>query len=739
MSLEERKLNAFEEFFASCNIRFALLVALPATLPSSSSSSSGAGAAAAETTTPFPGSDGDDGDVGDGGDQRSKLIDGTIRAIQSSRLGRLQLVRKRTAVRDGGGDGETAAATTTDVDGDDGSVCGWHLSAIHPPDEGALHAALVARPDVRLPSCGFTHAAFNYGEYLDGLVHGDDAPLGPGGPTTTTATPAAEGPLRVEVLRFVAVDDDHHHVGQTDATVDVTASSSRVEITPSTTASSSANPSSPTPAPAAASAPAAAALGLHLNGNHAMCDGRSLLHFAALALRLQRPSPRWTAATMAAAKELTDEGGGGDNSSGNNTTGDPSSSPWSRIAVVPDDWKDMVRESRTEDWNDVPPYLGVETTSDGADDGETAEEGTTGILTMQELSSMAGAAAATNSTTAAPPGKESEESPRDGVGGATAAASSSARRRRNGNLRFVTPPDVMRKTMALLRQKHHVGTEQERRQRNISLTGLLVALIMESIAKEYCTTHDPERREPKAPVPSREVGVSVMVDLRPSLKNRDVQELPQAIGSVTLLMTEDILETEPPRDDDSSCPLTPLLFLAERLTSQLQRRIRRGEAHRSALALTAGNFGGSSPPATVELSNLGVCPVPTPGTELFTAQRFDGYDGVSCMVHSETYPLPKEEGVIDRTCTVMRWCVSIGDGLDEGLVERIFSRVVAQLEAISDTAHGEDTLNELTPPEGSNNYVRPSPYSFFLFLPFIFLLQSHEGSDQQQTLLEMHY
>ena len=40
-------------------------------------------------------------------------------------------------------------------------------------------------------------------------------------------------------------------------------------------------------------------------------------------------------------------------------------------------------------------------------------------------------------------------------------------------------------------------------------------------------------------------------------------------------------------------------------TNQLQARVARGEAHRSALAMTEGRFDAGPPEATMELSNLG--------------------------------------------------------------------------------------------------------------------------------------
>ena len=63
------------------------------------------------------------------------------------------------------------------------------------------------------------------------------------------------------------------------------------------------------------------------------------------------------------------------------------------------------------------------------------------------------------------------------------------------------------------------------------------------------------------------------------------------------------------------------------------------------IALTSGHFEEASPEATLELSNLGRCE----NLQMHTAQRYDGYDGVSCMAHTES--------------TGLRWTVSMGPGL----------------------------------------------------------------------------
>jgi hypothetical protein len=181
-----------------------------------------------------------------------------------------------------------------------------------------------------------------------------------------------------------------------------------------------------------------------------------------------------------------------------------------------------------------------------------------------------------------------------------------------------------------------------------TLTGLIAATILCSIAME--------NKDNKAP---RDVGVSELVDLRPLLPSVDeTHEVNQAHGSVTLM---DSIDSCLVRSGDTTL-VDNLLTKSVALTQQLQNRIQRGEAHRSAMAATSGRFDEAGPPATVELSNLGVCQIPE-GAALYTAQRFDGYDGVSCMVHSELKGW-------------MRWNASVGKGLDAMLVERIFHRAV---------------------------------------------------------------
>jgi len=182
-----------------------------------------------------------------------------------------------------------------------------------------------------------------------------------------------------------------------------------------------------------------------------------------------------------------------------------------------------------------------------------------------------------------------------------------------------------------------------------TVTGLLAAATMQSLRAEYKGTE------------SRDIAVSMLVDLRPFIEIMD--EINQAHGTVTLIYSAEKFKA-PPVDFDCFDNFDHVLQAADCLTKQLREKILRGEAHRAALAVTNGEYEKAGPTATFELSNLGVCEIPM-GAELFTSQRFDGYDGVSCLVHSES---PSEGS--------FRWNVSVGTGLDSNLVERVFANAV---------------------------------------------------------------
>lgn len=155
------------------------------------------------------------------------------------------------------------------------------------------------------------------------------------------------------------------------------------------------------------------------------------------------------------------------------------------------------------------------------------------------------------------------------------------------------------------------------------------------------------------------VSVSVIVDMRPLVERSD--ELLNAPGAVTVGSHVDV------REDD----VQGVVDLARTVTSDIKRRIARGEAHFQALAMAEGRFS-DLPEATLELSNHGIYKLPTRDSRLDLSQRFEGYVGASICAHTED------------PSGIMRLAASIG-GVDRdaivdllGTVKRIIDRVKRQ-------------------------------------------------------------
>lgn len=186
-----------------------------------------------------------------------------------------------------------------------------------------------------------------------------------------------------------------------------------------------------------------------------------------------------------------------------------------------------------------------------------------------------------------------------------------------------------------------------------TISGFLVTLLMASLAAEYI---DQGHRQ------ERDVGISVLVDLR-SYLNTAHKEINQAIGTVTVSLPA--IETFSGWSQNNQ----QWFVVANQVTSQLRARVERGEAHRCAVALCSGHFEAASPEATMELSNLGVCRFSSSlASRLHVSQRFDGYDGASCMIHTES------------ASGVLRWTTSYGNNQCKKTIQRIMGRVQAWIE-----------------------------------------------------------
>lgn len=173
------------------------------------------------------------------------------------------------------------------------------------------------------------------------------------------------------------------------------------------------------------------------------------------------------------------------------------------------------------------------------------------------------------------------------------------------------------------------------RKANATLTGLLVASFQVALA-ERASAHG-------VPLAGRCVAVSLLVDVRPVLQPAEAtDEGPAvAVGTVTLGTPAVQAAGEDSETDSASaaCDILKrrLWWLAMEATKDLRQRIARGEATWQAKALAAGKWDEGPPSTAVEVSNVGMLPLPD-GCSVRVGQRFDAYrGGISVLVHSERH------------------------------------------------------------------------------------------------------
>jgi hypothetical protein len=110
-----------------------------------------------------------------------------------------------------------------------------------------------------------------------------------------------------------------------------------------------------------------------------------------------------------------------------------------------------------------------------------------------------------------------------------------------------------------------------------------------------------------------------------------------AFGTVTVSGAGLLLSNDKTDQDQKNHYLSSFMIdLAESCTQDLQTRIHRGEALIQSLALCRGEFDVAGPPGTIELSNHGVYSTTECTRELALQQRFDGYDGITVSMVSES-------------------------------------------------------------------------------------------------------
>jgi len=179
------------------------------------------------------------------------------------------------------------------------------------------------------------------------------------------------------------------------------------------------------------------------------------------------------------------------------------------------------------------------------------------------------------------------------------------------------------------------------RAKRATLTGLMISCLQSAIFECLPTT-------------SGCASVSVLVDLRPCISETNIS---QAFGTVSVGAVRGFNRAA-------------LIEAAAAATADLRQRVARGEAHRSARDMTSGRF--SLPEATIELSNHGIYSVPK-DADLLLSQRFDGYEGVSVLMHT------------DSGTGSLKLVTSAGDDLDGDRVqELVIERAVAAFSSVVD-------------------------------------------------------
>ena len=198
-----------------------------------------------------------------------------------------------------------------------------------------------------------------------------------------------------------------------------------------------------------------------------------------------------------------------------------------------------------------------------------------------------------------------------------------------------------------------------------TLGGLWMACFAQAVGEAYLK----EGRTSASTIPSCCVSVSMQVDLRPSLTKSlpcNDRLLAQAFGNVT------VAAVVSPLQDESLAP-SRMQALARTMAGDMKRRIDRGEAHSASVALTEGRFDEGPPPATIEISNHGVYST-NEGWGLLLSQRFDGYQGMSVVLHSESFSGD------------MHVCASAGGNLCPAATSALVTRAVSLFTC---TKHGK--------------------------------------------------
>jgi hypothetical protein len=208
--------------------------------------------------------------------------------------------------------------------------------------------------------------------------------------------------------------------------------------------------------------------------------------------------------------------------------------------------------------------------------------------------------------------------------------------------------------------RHDISTEKVEKLKAVlrahgaTMTGLWAACLTHALSEAYLRQGGAQRRC---------VSASLLVDLRKHLSRHGVDASTCTnmfgsitVGSITATVADEVLHTH-------------VLALSRQLTQDMRIRIARGEAHRSSVSVSRGDWAAGPPPATIELSSHGVYDAPG-CCDVLLSQRFDGYDGISVAV-------------LTQKAGKMRLAASLGCGLNQGLSSRLIKRAVRLAEHVA--------------------------------------------------------
>lgn len=202
---------------------------------------------------------------------------------------------------------------------------------------------------------------------------------------------------------------------------------------------------------------------------------------------------------------------------------------------------------------------------------------------------------------------------------------------------------------------------RHRLQSEATLTGFMMACWVQAISEVSSRTDAITMTDAAAPVVSISCLVEIRSQLPPALYTN-------AFGTVTVSGIGSSSNNKKQQQQDQDHLASFLVDLAKSCTEDLQTRIQRGEALLQSLALCQGEFdddtAASCPPGTIELSNHGVYNTTACTRELALEQRFDGYDGISVLM------------VTESNSGVLRLTANAGAMFRRAAIEGLMSRVV---------------------------------------------------------------